>query len=217
MTYVDLGDLFERKKKIDLLKSKVKPLRLTPFDWDTTYRDEAVKCFEKNLPISCIVVSSALVETCLAWEYFSNYPKEKIAKIMSQKFDRSSLAKLFGKYLNSNIPLKLLMDSDEDIEDLRKLKQNERGNKISCLRYIRTRNKFAHGDLFYKEECWRFAHRDLLPKNKQELLDYGIDNAERENPTLKTIAYVHLSKTLKFMEAFTNLRYLDLKKDKPLV
>jgi len=206
---MDMGEfyLFKRKKKIDALNSQVKPLRLTPLNWDMKYRDEAVRCFSRSLPISCIAVSSALVETCLSREYFSHYPEEKVAKIMSQKFDKSSLTKLFEKYLCSNIPLESLMDSDENIEDLRRSKGKDRSGKISSLRYIKTRNKFAHGDLFYKEEKWyRFAHRDLLPKKRQELSDYDIDDEEKENPTLETVAYVHLSKTLNFMIAFADLQ-----------
>ena len=193
-----MSDFFEWDKKIDCLKADVKPLRLTPFNWHTQYLKEAVKCFHEHSYISCIVVSSALVETCLCFEHFRQHPKDTIGL---EEFRGDNLRTLFDELLNSNIPLELLMDADEDIKEIRKTeKQTERRKKIGRIKYIKTRNKFAHGDLFYTI----INLQSLLPFNEHELLDYGI-NAEWKKVNLRPVAYVHLSKTLRFMKAFTEL------------
>ena len=193
-----MSDIFEWYKKIDRLKADVKPLRLTPFNWHIQYLEEAVKCFHERLCISCIVVSSALVETCLCYEHFRQNPKDTIGL---EEFRKDNLHSLFDEFLNSNIPLELLVDADENVEEIRKMeKGKERRRKIGRIKYIKTRNKFAHGDLFYQI----INLESLLPLNERELLGYGID-AEWKKDNLKPVAYVHLSKTLRFMKAFTDL------------
>lgn len=44
----------------------------------------------------------------------------------------------------------------------------------------------------------------LLPPDVYALSDYGIDSEEWNNPTFETVAYVHLSKTLRFAKAFAD-------------
>lgn len=195
----------ERCSMISDLNKQIKPLRLTPFKWDILYRNEAVKCFHQHLPISCVVVSSALVETCLCWEHFRRKPKEERKTIELDEFRFVSLNSLFDEYIDSDIPLESLMDTDEPqftaIEDLKKRSKKERREAISRIRYVLTRNKFTHGDLFYL----RVSLSNLIPFNKEELIDYGIEDKEWWNPSFETVAYVHLSKTLRFMKAFTDL------------
>ena len=89
----------------------------------------------------------------------------------------------------------------ENVEDLKKKSRKERREAISKIRYVLTRNKFTHGDLFYL----RLSLSNLIPFNKEELIDYGIEDKEWWNPSFETVAYVHLSKTLRFMKAFTDL------------
>jgi hypothetical protein len=95
------------------------------------------------------------------------------------------------------------MDADErrDIENLRKMSEKQRKEKISEIKYVLTRNKFAHADLFYP-----ITHlSNLIPFNKQEWLDYGERDTEWWTSTPETVAYVHLFKTLRFIKAFTDL------------
>lgn len=193
-----MSDIFEWKKKIDCLKNQIKPLRLTPFNWHVQYLDETVKCFHSNLSISCIVVSSALVETCLCLEHFRQNPKETIGL---EEFRGDSLNKLFDFFLDTDMPLEFLMDSDEDIVALKKMKKKERKKRISEIKYVKTRNVFAHGDLFYQV----INLQTLLPYGKKELQEYGIEEWKLSGTLgLRTVAYVHLSKTLRFMKAFTD-------------
>lgn len=194
----DVSDFFEWYKKIDSLKAKVKPLRLTPFNWHIQYLDEAVKCFHKYLHISCIVVSSTLVEVSLCWERFRQNPKKTVSY---EEFRRNNLNNLFYFFLeDKGAPLEFLMDSDEDIASLREMKKKERKEQIHNIRYIKIRNKFVHGDLFYPV----INLQPLLPPNK-ELQEYNIKDGQLSGSSgLRTVAYVHLTKTLRFMVAFTN-------------
>lgn len=198
----EASDFFEWNKKIKCLKAQVKPLRLTPFNWHSQYLDEAVECFLQGLSISCIVVSSTLVEVSLCWEEFRQKFILNSAKIVSDReFDRVSLKTLFNFFLDKSVPLELLMDSDEDITALRKMNESDRKKQISNIRYVKTRNKFAHGDLFYQV----INLQPLLPSNKKELQEYNIKDWQLSgNLGLRTVAYVHLSKTLRFMNAFTD-------------
>ena len=193
-----MSKFLERCSKIDCSKANIKPLNLTPlpYNWHTQYLDEAPKCFHNKLPICCIVVSSALVETCLCWENWRRKPEEQRKHIKNNEFRSDTLTPMFKKFLDSDIPLNKLVDSDEDIETLRKL------NTIGSLRYIRTRNKFVHGDLFYNI----FFPATLISGHEKDWLDYGIDNFEEWTRTgVDTVAYVHLLKTLRFIKAFTDL------------
>jgi len=97
---------------------------------------------------------------------------------------------------DSDVPLGELLDTG-DIEDLRNGEK-----KINQVKYILTRNKFAHGDVFYQI----VAPCGLISGYEQDWEDYGIDDYnEWSEATLETVAYVHLFKTLRFMKAFTDL------------
>ena len=202
---MDMQKFDERCSRLTDLNKEIKPLRLTPFNYDILYRNEAVKCFHQHLPISCVVVSSALVETCLCWEFFRRKPKKERKTIELDEFRFVTLNSLFDEYIGTEIPLESLMDADEPqfmtIEDLKKKSKKERKKALGKIRYIATRNKFTHGDLLYP-----LTHLSaLIPYNEQELKDYYIDKKDWWNPTLEDVAFVHLSKTLRFMKAFTDL------------
>jgi len=194
------SDFFEWDKKIDGLKAQVKSLRLTPFNWHIQYLDEAVKCFHQYLSISCIIVSSTLVEVSLCWEKF-RFRQNPKKIVTDEEFRRNNLNNLFDFFLDKVTPLEFLMDSDENIASLRKMEKKERIEQIRNIRYIRTRNKFVHGDLFYQA----INLQSLLPTDKKELQEYNIKDWKLGGTLeLRTVAYVHLFKTLRFMDAFTN-------------
>jgi hypothetical protein len=192
-------DLFGWDKKIDnLVKAQARPLRLTPLNWHIQYLDEAVECFHQNLPISCIIVSSTLVEVSLCWEKFRQNPKKIIS---AEEFRRNNLNVLFSFFVDKDMPLEFLMDSDEDIVSLRKMEKKERKEHIRNIKYVKTRNKFAHGDLFDQV----IDYQTLLPTDKKEMGKYNIKEWQLGGKSgLRTVAYVQLSKTLRFMDAFTN-------------
>jgi len=181
------------------LKAETKPLHLALFDLHIPYINEAVECFHKKLPISCIVVSSALVEVCLCWEHWRRKPEEQRKNIPSSEFENVSLGSLFRKFLDSDIPLDKLLDFDEK-EELGRL-QHDKGRRdyIKNLRYVLTRNKFAHGDLVH-----HISLCTLISGHGKDWSDYGIDNEEWMNASLETVAYVHLLKTLRFIKAFSD-------------
>lgn len=186
----------ERFSRINELNAQIKPLRLTPYNYDIKYRKEAIKCLYEHLPISCIVVSSALVEACLKWEHFRRKPEEERKVIRLEEFRQDTLGCLFKEFEDSDVPLGELLDTG-DIEDLRNGEK-----KINQVKYILTRNKFAHGDVFYQI----VAPCGLISGYEQDWEDYGIDDYnEWLEATLETVAYVHLLKTLRFMKAFTDL------------
>jgi len=76
-----MSKFLERCSRIDCLKAEIKPLNLSlyPFrkNWHIQYLNEAVECFHKNLSISCIVVSSALVERTLFWQKYRFLPEHR--------------------------------------------------------------------------------------------------------------------------------------------
>jgi len=204
-----------RCARIERLDGQIMPLKLEGFKWDALYRSEAIQCFQQHFPISCIVISSALVETCLSWELFRKDSNEK-EKTAANELKWDNLSYLFKEFVDSNVPLEKLLDSDENMRDFR----ND-ANTIPNIKYILTANMFAcggiinpisrisplipadghkfdQGDFFYPSTYLT----SLLPFKKEELIAYGIDFDE---PILETVAYVHLFKTLRFMKAFTDL------------
>ena len=204
----------ERCSRINDLNAQIRALGLMPFEYDKMYRTEATSCFHKQLPISCIVVSSSLVEACLKWEHFRRNPKKTI---QLDEFRKDTLGKLFNEFIDTDVPLDKLVDAHEDLEEdfkkedfgieepsievLRKLSETNRWRKIGRIRYVKTRNRFSHGDLFYVV----VGLSTLLPSTEREWSDYGIDYDEWLAPSLETVAYVHLVKTLRFMKALTDL------------
>jgi hypothetical protein len=220
-----MSKFLERCSRIDKLNNQITSLKLssalglTQFKWDTIYRNEAIQCFRRHLPISCITVSSALVETCLLFEHIK---KEKHNKKGSENSfgNRDQLCSLFMEFLISDVPLERLLDSDENIEEL----QNK-VKEVSQVKYILTKNIFNHGNILYPATHVspltplnenKFDPGDLiypstlfstlLPFNRQELLAYGVKGDE---PLLETVAYIHLFKTLRFMKSFTEKTNLE--------
>ena len=187
----------ERCSRINDLNAQIISSKLKPINYATSYLEEAVKCFHERLPISCIVVSSALVERTLFWQKIIEHPPKTLRE--------GNLGRLFREFVDWDILLNSLLDTDERL-DL-KLKK-EKGvteykikKTISKVRYVETRNTFAHG----KELLLPMPLTQLLPANSYASSEYGINSKEWWNPTFTTIAYVHLSKTLRFMKAFTDL------------
>jgi len=190
----------ERCSRINDLNAQIISPGLTQINYGTSYLNEAVQCFHKCLPISCIVVSSALVERTLFWhKIIQTHPKagETIRY-------GANLGELFKEFVDWDILLNSLLDTDERLDI--KLKK-ERGlaqykikKTISNVRYVEIRNLFAHG----KELLLPMPLTHLLPADSYASAEYGIDSEEWWNPTLETIAYVHLSKTLSFVKTFTD-------------
>jgi len=190
----------ERCSKINNLNAQIKPLGLKPINYATQYLEEAVKCFNKRLQISCIVVSSALVERTLFWRKITLRSPEVGS---SMRFPQ--LGGLFKEFVDWNILLNSLLDTDERLDlKLKKEKvvaEHKIKSIVSKVRYVETRNMFAHG----KELLLPMPLTQLLPANSYASSEYGINSREWWNPTFTTIAYVHLSKTLHFMKDFTDL------------
>ena len=169
-------------------------------NYTTQYLEEAVKCFNNCLQISCIVVSSALVERTLFWRKITLKSPERKSTMQFPQ-----LRGLFKEFVDWNILLNSLLDTDERL-DLRLKKEkmvaeNKIRSTISKVRYVETRNMFAHG----KELLLSIPLTQLLPAKSYASLEYGINSREWWNPNFTTIAYVHLSKTLHFMKDFIDL------------
>lgn len=212
-----MSNFSERYARIKRLDAQIVPLRVRQFKWDTLYRNEAVQCFQQHFPISCIVVSSALVETCLCWERFRRNSNDKETSNVNDRWDRN-LSDLLKEFIDSNIPIEKLLDTDENLKNFR----NDR-KKIANIRYVLTTKMFAHGRILFPItrlppliplNRHKFDRGDLyypstylsilLPINEKELIAYGVDGNE---PTLETVAYVHLFKTLRFMKTFADKKF----------
>ena len=201
----------ERCSIIDDLKAQVNQLGLTRVHLHKDYFDEAVKCFHKCLPISCIVVSSALVERTLFWQYRKQNPPKA-----GDTMRKPNLGVLFKEFVKWDVLRNSLLDTDEQ-EDIRLIEESKKKDcgipkaifnnfikyKISRVRYIETRNLFAHGKELLLPVHTFHSLSHLLPAQPYASLEYGINSRERNKPTVETVAYVHLSKTLHFIKAFT--------------
>jgi len=185
----------ESCSRIDVLKNEIKPLRLAPANLHVPYINEATECFHKELPISCILVSSTSVEICLCWEHWRRKPEEERKTIPIDEFRNVSLEKLFREFSNYDVPIDKLLDFDER-EQLKKTGKLD----TKSIRFIKTRNKFAHGDLFYHTSL-----ATLISGHYEDWLDYGINGEEWANARLETVAFVQLLKTLRFMKTLTDL------------
>lgn len=214
----------ERCSRINDLNAQIEPLRLEPIRYATSYLEEAVKCFHERLPISCIVVSSALVERTLFWQFIKQHtPKagDTMTKIKlpnrkgKLKKCTPNLGFLFWKSADWDILFNSLLDRDEQTnikgirEEKAKVCEPEKTQKLERhlrdafynAKYVETRNLFAHG----KELLLPMPLTQLLPADTYASSEYGIDSKEWFKPTFETVAYVHLSKTLRFMKDFTDL------------
>jgi hypothetical protein len=196
----------ERCSKINDLNAQIKSSKLERINYATSYLEESVKCFHNRLWISCVVVSSALVERTLFWQRINFWREMKLKPPKAGSTMRfPNLGGLFKDFRDWDIFLNSLLDIDERL-DL-KLKKEKGVTKrrieraISKARYVETRNLFAHG----KGLLLPMPLTQLLPADAYARSEYGIGSEEWWNPTFQTIAYVHLSKTLRFVKAFTAL------------
>jgi hypothetical protein len=219
-----MSKFLERCSIIDCLKAEIKPLNSTSLrNLHAQYLNEAVECFQKSLPISCIVVSSALIERTLFWQFIRQNPPQagdtmtRIKLLNGEgKLKKCSpnLGFLLLKFADWGLLFNSLLDKieQESVKIIRerkakectpeKMKKLDERFKSAFLKatYVETRNLFAHG----KELLLPIPLTQLLPANSHASSEYGIDSDEWWNPTLETIAYVHLSKTLRFIKAFTD-------------
>jgi len=76
----------------------------------------------------------------------------------------------------------------------------------SGVKFVETRNLFSHG----KELLLPIRLSHLLPHNGESLSKYSIDFTEWTNPSIETVAFIHLTKTLEFIKAYS----VHLKKSK---
>ena len=198
----------QRYLRINELKVQIISSKLEPINYATSYLEESVKCFHERLPISCIVVSSALVERTLFWQKIIQNPPKAGTGMRSP-----NLGHLFKEFMDWGLLHNSLLDGDERL-NLKLVKERKAkecdpkkaekwdtkiGNIFSKARYVETRNLFAHG----KELLVAMPLGHLLPADTYALSEYGINSEEWWKPTFETIAYVHLSKTLCFMKSFT--------------
>ena len=201
----------ERCSRIKNLNAQISSSKLERINYATSYLEESVKSFQNRLWISCIVVSSALVERTLFWQ------KMKLEPLRGGQTIRygANLGKLFKRLADWDILLNSLLDTDEqkDLNGMKERRAKESDTKkiqkwdgrigriFSKARYVETRNLFAHG----KELLLLMPLTQLLPADAYAQSEYGISSEEWWHPTFETIAYVHLSKTLRFMKALTGL------------
>jgi len=121
------------------------------------------------------------------------------------KVKELTLGRLFMEFADWDVLQKTLLDTEEQLDlKLKKergLTENKIEKWISKVRYVETRNLFAHGkDLLFSP----MPLTQLLPSDSYADSEYGIRSEEWWNPNTATIAYVHLSKTLSFIKAFTD-------------
>jgi hypothetical protein len=102
-----MSSFSERCARIKRLDGQITPLKLEGFKWDALYRSEAIQCFQQHFRISCIVISSALIETCLSWELFRKDSKQK-AKNAANELKWDNLSYLFKEFVDSNVSLEKL-------------------------------------------------------------------------------------------------------------
>lgn len=177
----------------EIIFSELKRIRLS-----LKFLDEAVKCFTHGFPISCIVVSSALIERTLFYERRRRQPPKA-----GETMRHPNLGKLFRYLIDWNILNEKLLFRIERL-GLKSMKEKGRSNEtikneILRLRFIRTRNLFAHG----KDLLIPIPLSHLLPEEEEALSNYGIERDEHFNPSIETISFVHLNRTLRFMKAYS--------------
>lgn len=207
-----MSEFSKRRSRINDLNTKIALSKLEPINYAILYLEEAIKCFQERLPISCIVVSSALVERTLFLQKIKKTPLQR-----GKTFRKPNLGGLFNAFMDWDILHTSLLDADErlnlklmkerrakecDLKTVEKWDKKIR-NIFFKAHYVEARNMFAHGkDLLVPHPTLAF----LLPADTFALSEYGINSKEWSKPTFETISYVHLSKTLRFMKAFADLK-----------
>jgi hypothetical protein len=193
-----MSNFSDRCSRIIDLDKKIKTSRLEQINYGSSFLSEAVQCYLQELPMSCIVVSSALVERTLCWQKMLETPR-------GVKVKKLTLGNLFIQFMDWDVLQKTLLDTEEQLELKLKKERGRTENEIkewmSNVRYVETRNLFAHGkDLLFSP----MPLTQLLPADSYADSKYGIRSEEWWNPNIATIAYVHLSKTLSFIKVFTD-------------
>lgn len=183
--------LIEYKSKMDETKAS----RQTPLYWHLLYVEEAVKSFNQGYNVSCILTASAFVECILFWEYKRRNPNSaKAGTPLKESGD--SLWKFLTFLAKRGVPINDLL-----------FKHENKFDKPSDVKFVETRNLFAHGSIL---EVVRIPA--ICYPITDEASDYGIIDEEYYNLHPKSgfenIAYIQLSKALKFAITFTN--YLGL-------
>ena len=185
---IKIGELLSQYTS-KMLEKKVS--RQTPFNWHFLYAEEAVKSFYERTNISCILTASALVECLLFWEYIRRNPNSMKAGTTLNE-SKSSM----WTYLQ------YLAKRDLPIDDLR-FKDEKKLEHPSDVKFVETRGHFAHGDLLYAVRT-----PALYYPRSDEASDYGILDDEYHdkhlNAGFENIAFIQLSKALKFAITFTN-------------
>lgn len=195
-----MSTLQEHERTITDLFGQIPVVDLGPYNYWYAYLQEAVYCYFDKRYIASILVSSATVETSLFWEYFRK-KHENLRGVVRIPELTLPLSDLFDHFRDSEIPLRLLLDSDE--VDFFQSTKNAEGRKkrkeaINRLRYIKTRNKFAHAEIFeivasLKLEQFRNTCRDF-------------DQPYLMTEELENFSYSQLYKTLSFMNGFIALK-----------
>ena len=121
-----------------------------------------------------------------------------------------TLGGLFIHFQEWGVLLENLLDYEERLDIQlgieRGRTQKETDKRISRVKFVETRNIFSHG----KELLLPINLPHLLPDIGESLSKYFIDSTEGINPDIETVAYVHLTKTLEFIKAYS----VHLKKSK---
>jgi hypothetical protein len=153
-----MPDNCEHERIITDLFNEIQLLNIGPYNYWYTYFEEAVYCFLKKHYIASVLVSSATVETVLFWEYVrKKYESIKDVVVLEQtpkgklKTENLTLSLLFNEFVKTEIPLTQLLEENER-EFFRSVQEigdkNKRRSALGRLKFIETRNKFAHADLF---------------------------------------------------------------------
>ena len=179
--------LIEYKGKMDETKAS----RQTPLFWHFLYAEETVKSFNQGYNISCILTASALVECILFWEYKRRNPNSmKAGAPLKERGD--SMWKYIQYLSKRGVPINDLL-----------FKHEKKLENPSDVKFVETRNLFAHGDIL---QVVRMP--PLCYPISDEASDYGIQDEEYFNLHPKSgfenIAYIQISKALKFANTFTN-------------
>ena len=157
-----MSTINERISKINTLYSKIDVTELTRMRLSSTYLDEAVKCFTQNLTISSIVVSSALIERTLFFEKIRRQPQKA-----GETMRKPTLGGLFKFFIEWN-PLRENLIYGVERKNLELMIERDRSKsrinkEIRNLRFIKTRNLFAHS----KELLVPIPLSSLLPDKKE--------------------------------------------------